>query len=221
MSLSFLHAYSPRSHEKTMTSRRALRSRSRPMLESMEERLVMSMAAPVLPIAMPAAHIAAQPQAQAQATTSVSLPISITGINLTSLTRATNGVVTAVGTLTGSLLGQSFTTPVTATITPGATPTATPILNLHLDAIHLNLLGLKVDTSNICLDITATPGPGKLLGNLLGGTGGLLNVLNTATTNLDGALSSLNTLLNTATTTAGGTFLGGLSSLLGSATSQA
>ncbi len=129
--------------------------------------------------------------------------------------------MTAAGTLTGTLFGHQFTTPVTATITPGATPTSTPILNLHLNAIHLDVLGLKVDTSNICLDITATPGPGNLLGNLLAGSGGLLNILNTATTSLSGAVSSLNTLLNTATTTAGGTLLGGLSGLLGGATSQA
>jgi hypothetical protein len=193
-------------------------TRRRPSLESLEGRLVLSMAAAAPPIPTPPAHVAPQPQA----TTAVSLPMSLTGINLTNITRdATTGVVTAVGTATGTLLGQTFTTPLTATITPGATATSVPILDLQLNAIHLDLLGLKVDTSNICLDITATPGPGNLLGNLLGGTGGLLNILNTATTDLNGALSGLTTLLNTATTTAGGTLLGGLSGLLGGATSQA
>jgi hypothetical protein len=42
-----------------------------------------------------------------------------------------------------------------------------PILNLELGPVELNLLGLVVETSKICLDITARPGGGKLLGNLL------------------------------------------------------
>jgi hypothetical protein len=51
------------------------------------------------------------------------------------------------------------------------------VLDLHLDPIHLSLLGLHVDTSPICLEITATEG-GGLLGDLLcglagGGLGGL------------------------------------------------
>jgi hypothetical protein len=41
-----------------------------------------------------------------------------------------------------------------------------PILNLEIGAINLNLLGLLVQTSDICLDITARPNEG-LLGNLL------------------------------------------------------
>jgi len=43
-----------------------------------------------------------------------------------------------------------------------------PILNVDLEqGLHLNLLGLAVDTSPICLDVTAQRGPGNLLGNLL------------------------------------------------------
>src|SRR5215208_1952136 len=34
------------------------------------------------------------------------------------------------------------------------------ILHLHVDPIHLNLLGLHVDTSAICLDVTANAGQG-------------------------------------------------------------
>jgi hypothetical protein len=41
-----------------------------------------------------------------------------------------------------------------------------PVLNLTLGPINLDLLGLIVQTSPICLDITATAG-GGLLGNLL------------------------------------------------------
>jgi hypothetical protein len=41
------------------------------------------------------------------------------------------------------------------------------ILDLDLNPITLDLLGAFVHTSNICLNLTATKGPGNLLGNLL------------------------------------------------------
>jgi len=174
-------------------------------LEDLEDRLVMSHAAATLPVAPPA-HVAAQPQAN------VSVPISITGVNVTSLTQGPGGVLTLAGTVTGTLLGQAFTTPLTGTITPGTpatstTPATCPILNLHLDPIHLSLLGLNVDTSPICLEITATEGPGNLLGNLL--CGGLTDLLDSAT-----ALTNATPTANLSGLT------GGLSSLLTSVTSQ-
>jgi ABC-type transporter Mla subunit MlaD len=49
------------------------------------------------------------------------------------------------------------------------------LLNLELGPIDLNLLGLGVQTSEICLDITATPA-GGLLGQLLAGLGSGLNL---------------------------------------------
>lgn len=49
------------------------------------------------------------------------------------------------------------------------------ILSLELQAIHLDLLGLQVDTSDICLLVAAEEGDGKLLGNLLCDVAGLLN----------------------------------------------
>jgi len=50
-----------------------------------------------------------------------------------------------------------------------------PILTLRLAPITLNLLGLVVQTSTINLVITAVPGDGNLLGNLLCAVAGLLN----------------------------------------------
>lgn len=51
-----------------------------------------------------------------------------------------------------------------------------PILSLDIPSgLHLNLLGLAVDTSGICLDVSAQPGPGNLLGNLLCSLEDLLN----------------------------------------------
>jgi hypothetical protein len=92
------------------------------------------------------------------------LPLSITGVQVQ------NGQLVAQGLL----VSTPFTAPLTLTADP-ADPAATPILDLQINAIHLDLLGLKVDTSNICLDITAVPGSGNLLGNLLSDVSNLLN----------------------------------------------
>jgi hypothetical protein len=83
----------------------------------------------------------------------------------------TDGQLMANG-LAGS---RAFSTPIT--LAPGAVPEGAtcPILNLTLGPINLDLLGLNVDTSPICLDITAVPGSGALLGNLLCGIANLLN----------------------------------------------
>ncbi|MFA9431984.1 hypothetical protein [Egicoccus sp. AB-alg2] len=50
-----------------------------------------------------------------------------------------------------------------------------PILDLTLGPLDLDLLGLRVQLSQIDLDITAEPGPGNLLGNLLCAIAGLLD----------------------------------------------
>lgn len=93
------------------------------------------------------------------------LPITIQSVTVTGGQLMANGLV---GT-------TPFQTPIT--LTPGQTPAGAscPILNLSLGPINLDLLGLNVDTSPICLDITAVPGPGRLLGNLLCGIANLLN----------------------------------------------
>jgi hypothetical protein len=41
------------------------------------------------------------------------------------------------------------------------------ILNLQVGAIHLDLLGLTLDTNQIMVNLTAVPGAGTLVGNLL------------------------------------------------------
>ena len=92
------------------------------------------------------------------------LPITITGVSVV------NGGLVANG-----LLGTTpFQAPITLTPQAGPTPGACPILNLALGPINLSLLGLNVDTSEICLDITAQRG-GGLLGDLLCGIANLLN----------------------------------------------
>ena len=52
------------------------------------------------------------------------------------------------------------------------------ILNLVLGPLDLNLLGLTVHLNQVVLDITAVPGAGNLLGNLLCAVANLLNGLN-------------------------------------------
>ncbi|TQM62677.1 ABC transporter substrate-binding protein [Humibacillus xanthopallidus] len=87
---------------------------------------------------------------------------------------AVTGVVT--GTLT-TLAGAVI--PVTQTVTTtvaGATSTnGCKILDLVLGPLHLDVLGLVVDLNQVNLDITAVPGAGNLLGNLLCAVAGLLD----------------------------------------------
>jgi len=97
------------------------------------------------------------------------LPITINSVSITGV--ANNALQLVANATTAA--GHAFQIPLTLTnTTPGAT---TPILDLHVGAIHLNVLGLKVDTSEICLKITAQSGSGNLLGNLLGNVAHLLH----------------------------------------------
>jgi len=72
-----------------------------------------------------------------------------------------------------------------------AVPAACQILNLVLGPLHLNLLGLVIDLNQVILNITAQPGDGNLLGNLLCAVAGLLDG-----TPLTGLLGQLSALLN-------------------------
>ncbi len=64
------------------------------------------------------------------------------------------------------------------------------ILNLVLGPLDLNLLGLKVHLNRVVLNITAQPGPGNLLGNLLCAIAGLLD------SGLGGLLGAITAILN-------------------------
>lgn len=85
-----------------------------------------------------------------------------------------NGVLTATGTITGTVtaLVGGIPTQMAVTDAPFSAPlqvvSATcDILTLNVGAIHLDLLGLVVDTSPIDVLISAVAAPGNLLGNLL------------------------------------------------------
>lgn len=89
--------------------------------------------------------------------------------------------ITAVGTLTGTLtnsvgtvLGTIVRT-ISIILNAAATQASCEILHLELGPLDLNLLGLVVHLDRIVLDISAQPGPGNLLGNLLCAIANLLN----------------------------------------------
>ena len=108
--------------------------------------------------------------------------------------------VVAVGTISGIANGTqsvltTFSAPVTQPTAAAAADALAPaaaacqILNLVLGPLNLNILGLVVSIPNpIVLNITAVPGAGNLLGNLLCGVANLLNG--------GGALQQIANLLN-------------------------
>jgi hypothetical protein len=91
-----------------------------------------------------------------------------------------NGQLVASGTATAVVKGKTYTSPFTAPVNIAlaedqSAATDCPVLDLTLGPIHLDVLGLVVDTSPICLNIVAHHGEGLLgdllcsIANLLGG----------------------------------------------------
>lgn len=201
------------------------------MVESLEERTFLS-AAPAIPAAAALANgqgnhtgIIKQLLNQAGVSTGsvqgighVLKNVNGLNINITNVQLQNGGLV-----VSGMIGNNPFTTTATLELPTAAAAGAmaaqvvnpaavTPILNLHLDAIHLSLLGLNVDTSNICVGINAQSGPGNLLGNLLTDVAGLLNGGTPLSSILSGlSTTQLSTLLNGVT----GLLNGVLGSLLG------
>lgn len=175
----------------TQAAPRRARAGFRPGLDPLEGRLVLSHVMPAIAHHHVAAHVHAL---AAPVGNNIKLPVNLTNVNITSITRdATTGVLNLVGTATGTILGQQFTTPLTGTITPPKNAKSCPVLDLHLGPINLSVLGLNVNTSQICLNINAQKGRG-LLGNLL--CGGLTNVVKTAATSTTDAATQATSLLN-------------------------
>ena len=103
-----------------------------------------------------------------------------------------NNQVVAIGNLTGQVTGAIVGTVQNLLVTIpliDANAEACEILHLELGPIDLNLLGLVVHVDRIVIDITAQPGPGNLLGNLLCAIAGLLD-------QPDAPLSIITDLLN-------------------------
>jgi hypothetical protein len=103
-----------------------------------------------------------------------------------------NGILTATGTVTGP--GGTPSVPFSG-IPVQAAAGSCPILDLTLGPLHLNLLGLVVDLNQVHLTITAQPGPGNLLGNLLCSVANLLNGGGTTTTAVNQIVNLINQIL--------------------------
>ena len=94
---------------------------------------------------------------------------------------ARNGTLQAVGTFAGTITDTagtvvaSGTQQITLPVLLPPTSASCQILDLVLGPLHLDLLGLVVDLNQVHLTITAVPGPGNLLGNLLCAIAGLLD----------------------------------------------
>jgi hypothetical protein len=121
-----------------------------------------------------------------------------------------NGKTYAVGTLVGNVAGRHISrsnvaipASVQQSTIPGMAKSAAvncPILHLVLGPLNLNLLGLHVTLNQVVLDITAIPGAGNLLGNLLCSVSNLLNgtpLSGLSPQELSGLLNIVNQLLGT------------------------
>jgi len=155
----------------------------------------------VMSFATPASAQAAQPTNAA-----LSFPITTTApqgvfngtLRITSFGVQNNALV-ASGIVTGTLVSgsgvaqsvvKSVTVPVMTTAAKGTAAKALScdILHLELGPIDLDLLGLVLHVDRIVVDLSAAPGAGNLLGNLLCS---VTNLLNTA-----GSLAQIANLLN-------------------------
>lgn len=134
-----------------------------------------------------------------RAVTAVAVPVTGTTNNgatfegtatINRFVRNDQGQLVAVGTLTGVISGgRSIVGAFSALVTPQQA--SCEILDLVIGPISLDLLGLVVTTNQIELNITAVPGSGNLLGNLLCSVAGLLD----GTGNAQRILDALNRLL--------------------------
>jgi len=113
-------------------------------------------------------------------------------LNITGFS-AQNGQLLANGTFTSGTVSAPVSVPVDRAASAAATGGACEILHLVLGPLDLNLLGLVVHLNQVVLDISAQPGAGNLLGNLLCTVAHLLdgNAASTALANLLNRILSL------------------------------
>lgn len=141
-------------------------------------------------------HTAVQPAAsQAHQAAQTSVPVSGAVTNAAGQQQAftgalsnlrvirSGGALQLTGLLTGTGLpaaGVPFSAPLSlaggqGAAVPAAAGGSCQVLQLDIGAIHLDLLGLVVDLAPVHLNITAVPGAGNLLGNLVCAVTGLLD----------------------------------------------
>lgn len=151
----------------------------------------------------------------ARSAANINITPTITEIALEDGQLLASGIVTAE--VRGQVVTQSFSgIPVTLALAEDQEGAgACPILDLALEPINLNLLGLIVETSPICLKLTAYEGTG-LLGDLLCSVAGLLSQGLSLEDILGGVVGGLPALDEAAV----GTLLTGLTDLLNGALDQ-
>lgn len=164
----------------------------KPVLEGLEERLVLSQA-PAFQAAQAVPAFVDHGRVAAATAQRIEVPITIGSINVTDLTPdASTGALNFNGTMTGTILGQTFSTNLTGSAIPGRNPRMSPRLELAIRPINLNLLGLSVATSGIRVDLSA--GRDGDIGNLL--RGGLDAAFRSAASGFNaGTTAELNALL--------------------------
>ena len=153
-------------------------------------------------LTMAATGAMAQPPAPHKVPHSVSAYVQWTdgaGNNMTGLLHITHfsqqgNQLVAEGVVNGTITRDGTPTEFTQTVSLpviSADPSCS-LVNLVLGPLHLNVLGLVIDLNQVVLNITAVPGAGNLLGNLLCAVANLLNGGGPLST----LLTQLQTLLN-------------------------
>jgi hypothetical protein len=128
---------------------------------------------PASPLASKGASVFVQ---AADATGSFSGILKITSFTTSGNQIMANGTLTGTLTKTGAAALAAPTTVTQQVSLPVISATAScPILSLTLGPLDLTILGLNVTLNQVVLNITAIPGPGNLLGNLLCDVANLLN----------------------------------------------
>jgi hypothetical protein len=111
------------------------------------------------------------------------------------------GKLVANGTFTGTATDAAGTVSdltdavVSTVVNAPAAAGGCRVLDLTLGPLHLDLLGLVVDLNQVHLNITAQPGPGNLLGNLLCSVTHLLDGTSASTNAIQNLVDRLNALL--------------------------
>ena len=147
-------------------------------------------------LAAVAAFAVATASPAAAAASTLSFPVTATSVDQGTFNgtftvakfAVNNGALVASGVLTGTLIDENavstsiYRTVTVPVILPGAAKAAgaaggigCDVLHLELGPLDLDLLGLVVHLDRVVLDITAVPGAGNLLGNLLCAITGLLD----------------------------------------------
>lgn len=147
---------------------------------------------------------AATASAAPTATGPIATPIVNNTLNgvftITSFATNSAGQLVANGTFSGSYtnpagMTQQITSAASSVVTNAGTGGGCQVLDLVLGPLHLDLLGLNVDLNQVHLNITAQPGPGNLLGNLLCSVSHLLDQGSGLNATVQNLLNILNGLL--------------------------